>query len=512
LIVSGGGLNCLKVGKENILYIDAIFLYFNCIMQAAKKCSPIHPLYIILVFFISSCNEDDSITRSSNKSPTCEIVTPAENTSFTEKDSIMIRARISDPENNAYTVKFYIDDQFVYQDYDPPFEYTCHPQDLDIGEHVITATAIDRFSATGSGQATIRILYTYQIPEDRDDGWELSSLVLEGLDSLKIGDMMFNIYDNENSFIHSIVLVKNGRLIFEEYFNGYTIHSNHHMQSATKSLASALIGIAIDKGYIEGVDVPIFNYFPEYHHLLDSLKSEINLHHVLSMTAGFEWNEHQIPYAFPENDSYIGHQTNYIEYLLSKSVVHDPGAVFAYNSGCSILLGGIIERATESSVQSFARENLFKPLGIHYVHWDELVLTNDLAGTHGMLHMRSRDVAKFGQLFLNGGQWKGVEIISEDWIERSTTSQIRKPSGYKFTHYGYQWHVGEIYANPRMSDTNVYQTYSALGAGGQFMIVLPEVEMIIVTTANPNSNFGDLENQDQEIIRLIEKYILPSII
>ncbi len=349
------------------------------------------------------------------------------------------------------------------------------------------------------------------MPEHLNDGWAISSLSAEGIDTLKICNLMYDIY-SEYSFMHSIILVKNGKLIFEEYFNGYSKYSKHHLQSATKSFTSALIGIAIDKGYIDHVDTQIFNFFPEYGHLIDSLKSKINLHHVLSMTAGLQWNEHQVPYSSPSNDNYIGHNTNYIEYVLSKPVVSEAGTSFNYNSGCSVLLGGIIEYATETNVETFANQELFSPLGITYVHWDKLTLTNDLAGTHGMLHMRTRDMAKFGQLFLNGGEWNGVEIISQNWTIESTKSHITKPAGYKPTQYGYQWHVGELLANPGMFNEKAYHTFCALGGGGQFIIILPEVEMVIVTTANPNSNIGDLGDQDWVVIKLIEEYILSSIL
>ncbi len=466
---------------------------------------------IILFLLLCYCHKNDSITNSYNKYPTCRIIQPVPDTSFTSNDSIQVIVEAYDEDDGIYSVRLFFDDELIDQDFEPPFEYTYFNKDLSMGEHVIKAIATDRSNAERTHRIHIQIIYAYTMPENLNDGWVISSLGAEGIDTLKICDLMYDIY-TEYNFMHSVILVKNGKLIFEEYFNGYSKKSQQHIQSATKSFASALIGIAIDQGYIDGVDTPLFNFFPEYSHLNDSLKADIHLHHVLSMTAGFQWNEHQVPYSSPLNDNYIGHLTNYIEYVLSKPVVNEPGTTFIYNSGCAVLLGGIIENATETSVETFADQELFNPLGITYYHWDYLVLTNYMAGTHGMLYMRTRDMAKFGQLFLNGGTWNGVEIISQGWTLESTKAHITKPPGYKPNQYGYQWHVGEFFSDPGTVNEKAYQTYSALGGGGQFIIVVPEAEMVIVTTANPNSSIGDLGNQDGLVMQLIEEYILPSIL
>ncbi len=466
---------------------------------------------IILFLLLCHCNKDNSITRFINQSPTCQIINPLSNSSYFQNDSINVTVEARDEDDGVYSVKFFIDDDLIAEDFEQPYENTFLTENLTIGEHIIKAIATDRSKAECGDYINIRILYTYEMPEQLNDGWAISSLYEEGIDTLKISELIYEIYC-EYSFMHSIILVKNGKMIFEEYFNGYSKYSRHHLQSATKSFASALIGIAIDKGYINGVETPLFSFFPEYSHLNDSLKSKINLHHVLSMTAGFQWNEHHVPYSSPSNDNHIGHITNYIRHVLSKPVVSEPGTSFYYNSGCSVLLGGIIEYATKMRVEFFANQELFTPLGITNVHWNKLTRTNNLAGLHGMLYMRTRDMAKFGQLFLNGGEWNGVKIISQDWIIESTKSHITKPAGYKPTQYGYQWHVGEFFSNPGMPNEKSYQTYCALGGGGQFIIVVPESEMVIVTTANPNSNKGDLGNQDWVVVQLVEKYILSSIL
>ena len=184
--------------------------------------------------------------------------------------------------------------------------------------------------------------YEYQRPDFLNDGWEVSTLEEVGIDEDGICDMM-NIIHSGYDFMYSLVIVKNGKLVLDEYFGECSRGWLFATQSSTKSIASALIGIALDQGFINSVDEPIINFFPEYSHLFDSTKETITLRHVLMMAAGFEWNELYVSYSNPNNDNYIGNQSqNYLEYALSKSVVDTPGTFWNYNSGGSVILGGII--------------------------------------------------------------------------------------------------------------------------------------------------------------------------
>ncbi len=163
----------------------------------------------------------------------------------------------------------------------------------------------------------------------------------------------------------NLLIVKDGKLVFEEYFGSQTPGDINIIYSCTKSFTSALVGIAIDQGLIGGVDMPIYEFFPEYPFLQEEDKSNITLQHVLTMTSGFEWNELSIPYSDPSNDNYIGNRSDsYLEYVLNKPVVDEPGTHWVYNSGNTIILAGIIRNVSSFQAADYAEQYLFNPLDI----------------------------------------------------------------------------------------------------------------------------------------------------
>ncbi len=315
--------------------------------------------------------------------------------------------------------------------------------------------------------------YLYRQPEQISDGWQTSTLAAEGLDVQKIGNMMETILaDDAQHFLRSILVARNGKLVFEEYFNNTGIDSLNHIQSATKSITSAIFGIALDKGLISGVDAPLFSFYAEYDHLRDAEKDKITLRHVLTMTPGFEWNEVSTNVIGEENDNIVGHRRNYIQYVLSKRVVQEPGTYWYYNSGCPLLLGGIIKSKTDMMPEDFARIHLFGPLGITTWAWPGLYYTNNLTGTHGALYLTARDMAKIGQLFLNGGSWDSSQVISEEWVQESTRGHVALGGDNA---YGYLWWRKKIHS---------HEAFYADGYGGQQIVIVPDAQMVIVTTAS----------------------------
>jgi CubicO group peptidase (beta-lactamase class C family) len=314
--------------------------------------------------------------------------------------------------------------------------------------------------------------YAYRQPEQVGDGWETSTLSAEGVDVEVINSMMQTILTNDYDFLRSILIARNGKLIFEEYFNGVDMGSMNHIQSATKSITSALIGIAIDKGFIEDVEGYLFPFFPEYDHLRDAEKDKITLDHVLSMTPGFAWDEVSTNVIGEENDNIIGHNRNYIEHVLGKPVVHEPGTYWYYNSGCPVLLGGIIRNTLDMQPEAFARSHLFGPLAIDDWSWPGLYYTDNLTGTHGALYLKARDMAKIGQLFLNDGLWNNRRVISEEWISESTRSHVTVGGDIE---YGYLWWIRQI---------QNHHVFYADGYGGQQIVIVPQGQMVIVTTAS----------------------------
>ena len=257
----------------------------------------------------------------------------------------------------------------------------------------------------------------YPIPEQTGDGWQTASLAEVGINEKTIGEAIALIRDNAYQNVHSILIVKDGKLVFEEYFSGYTWDYNgdqfrgeltdfgsdtiHNLASVTKSFTSALVGIAIDHGFIEGVNEKAFAFFPDYANLNDERKDKITLHHLLTMTSGLGWNEMELPYSNTRNDLVqLFMVSDPIEYILAKPVASEPGTEWYYNGGGTNLLGEVIRATTGLRMDDFAEKYLFVPLGITDFEWDHI--NPDMINAFGNLKVRPRDMAKLGQLFLNG--------------------------------------------------------------------------------------------------------------
>lgn len=317
------------------------------------------------------------------------------------------------------------------------------------------------------------------------EGWLTSTPEDQGMRSEPLEDMISYIADHNHNF-DSIVIIRNGYLIFEEYFDyEYSPEELHILYSVTKSITSALIGIALDKGFINNVSQRMVNFFPdETIENLDDRKKDITLEHLLTMTAGFDWEG-------PDDMEHTWGQAvqsrNPIEYILNVPMQYEPGTVWYYNGGCSHLLSAILTHATGNSTLEFAFEHLFNPLGITDVRWPRDPQRIYYGGQD--IWLNSHDMAKIGYLFLNNGTWDGEQIISKEWILNSSQTRcfFNENEGY-----GYQWwtYPGE------------FSGYFAYGYNEQKIIVLPEEDLIVVFTA-------ELENSLVEP-HLLRTYILPS--
>ena len=349
------------------------------------------------------------------------------------------------------------------------------------------------------------------VPKQTGDGWQTASPDEVGVSKEKIDQAVALINDGTYQNVHSILIVKDGKLVFEEYFDGYVfdyngdeyrgeftefgIDTTHNLASVTKSVTSALVGIAIDQGLIEGVDERMFAFFPEYASLNDEEKDAITLYHLLTMTSGLEWNEADLSYGNTRNDLIqLFIVSDPKEYILAKPVVSEPGTEWYYNGGGTNLLGEVIREASGLRMDDFAEENLFAPLDITNYEWD--YINSDTVHASGNLRLRPRDMAKFGYLFLNGGVWNGEQVISEEWVEESTKDHA-SPSWADG--YGYQWWL-ETY---RSGATSIDSFYAA-GWGGQRITVFPSLDMVVVFTGG---NYVEGEPVDE----IISRHILPAV-
>ena len=278
--------------------------------------------------------------------------------------------------------------------------------------------------------------------------------------------------------VHSLIIAKDDSIIFEKYFNGFTRETKHALYSVTKSFTSALIGICLDKGLLDSVNIPMLNFFPEYKNTIanfDLLKAKITIRDLLTMTSGFTWDEWTTSYNDPANDVIRLIQTDdWIKYVLDRPMAHKPGTFVTYNSGVSNLLSGIITKATGEPARDFARDNLFSKLGITDWTWDNRPDGVSIGGWG--LSLRPVDMIKFGQLYLKKGLWKNEQVISKNWIEEST---IPYNQMNYWCDYGYQWwRYGSAMASVKAEGINF-----ASGRGEQFIWVIPNHNAVVVCTA-----------------------------
>ena len=378
----------------------------------------------------------------------------------------------------------------------------------------IVSGCADESPVNESGTSTE---YTYVIPEQTGDGWETASLISVGLNIRPIAEMMDYLNGDSDHKIHSIIIIKDNKLVFEEYFHGYLYVNNppgadgeyilydrnviHFLASVTKSVTSVLVGIAISKGYINSVDDVLLNYLPQYSDILVDEKANITLKHLLTMTSGLAWDESTYPYGDYRNDiTRLFYSTDPLRYILEKPLLTSPGTSFVYKGGDTNLLGGIIKTSSGLSVGTFAELNLFGPLGINEYIWEQF-RSGDYF-TSGGLYLRPRDLSKIGSLFLNNGSWQGQQIISENWVTESHMEQVATTSSPWAHAYGYQWWIKYFFAG-----TRIYKCYFAAGWGDQHLFIFPGQNMIV------QFNGGDYSSSVSEYdsYSLVATYILAAI-
>ncbi len=336
-------------------------------------------------------------------------------------------------------------------------------------------------------------LFGYLLTPHVDNGfpstvWNVSTPEEQSMNTTMLGEIENRYTDSE---IDSIIVVRNGYIVYEEYPSGDDSPTQlHYLASVTKSVISALIGIAIDNGFIGSVDDSVIDFFPSYLiQNMDSRKESLTIEHLLTMTSGFEWDEWSTPYGSSNNSlTQMYESGNPVQFMLDIPIQDDPGSHWAYCSGGSHLLSAILQQSTGMSTYEFAMEFLFEPIGIEDAFW--LIDSQGIYLGGGGLSLTPRDMARLGYLYLQNGQWNGDQVISENWIKQ-TFSPIVDLTTYDA--YSYLW-----WLSPALGVTY------ASGLNGQRIYVFPDYNMVVVMTA-------DMENQTIET-ELLTEYIIPSII
>ena len=320
-----------------------------------------------------------------------------------------------------------------------------------------------------------------------DTEWRTSTPEEQGLDSSSILSMLQEIQKKDLN-IHSVLVVRHGYLVTEVYFPPYTREIKHPLHSITKSVTSAMTGMAIKDNWIKSVQQDVLDYFPEIaKETKDQYLKDVSIEHLLTMSAGF--NTTTLP-DFTNKDASF----DAAKYILTNSnVLYKPGETFFYDSGLPHVMSAIIQKTSGLTLEEYAQHNLFSPLGITDFSWqsDPQGITN---GNNG-LTLHPQDMAKLGYLYLHNGQWQGKQIVPAKWVQASTTKHMEtkdKMNAAEDDGYGYYWWI------------NSFGGYSAHGFGGQYIFILPKLDMVVVFTGGLSDPNFPTPHQ------LVKTYLLPA--
>lgn len=342
------------------------------------------------------------------------------------------------------------------------------------------------------------------------DVWPTATPSEVGLDVEALDAFETDIVQGKYGYVDSILVIRHGKVAFERYyehdysaiyaeeartpgplvvndpsgpynyFNSwwhpyYRRGDLHTMQSVTKSVVSAVIGIAIGRSEFPSLDTPVLSFFDaEKVANVDERKEAMTLRHLLTMSTGLDWNE-DVPYADPTNTfTIMAVSPDWVQYTLDRPMAEMPGELFKYNTGATLILGHIFRLATGVDLEEYAVQHLFAPIGIENYMWKRTPL--GLPSADEGLYVTSRDIAKIAYLYLKGGEWEGQQVVPEDWVKASVKPSVSVLSN-RAIEYGYKWW---LYRYQYDGEDRV--AFAGAGFGGQRPIVLPELGIVIVAT------------------------------
>lgn len=311
--------------------------------------------------------------------------------------------------------------------------------------------------------------------------WKTADPEQQGMNAQKLAEIQAYI-EQTGLNLHSLLIVRNGYIVSETYYNGSRQSTEHELYSVTKSFIATLVGMAVDEGKL-AVDQPVSDFLAVMDYANpSSSKQAMSVENLLTMTSGLDWVEADSSY----RSMYMSR--DWVRWVMDLPMSEEPGESFRYCSGCSHILSAILQQSVGMTAEEFAKKNLFAPLGIRDYSWEKDAQGISLGGWG--LRLTARDMAKLGYLYLRNGEWDGEQIVSQDWIAAAGSKHVNTDGDLG---YGYQWWT---YTD--------YGAYTALGRYGQTIFVIPGMDLVIVTTAHLAAH--------DPIFDLIDQYIVPAVV
>ncbi len=332
------------------------------------------------------------------------------------------------------------------------------------------------------------------------EGWERSTPAAQSVDVTPLAALDGEFAAGKHGYIDSMLVIRNGFIVYEKSYqndydalfegrNGRRWQYNyydpewhpyykrsplHTMQSVSKSVTSALIGVAIERGAIPDTDIAVARYFDDYQPAVaDPGWATMTLRDLLTMTSGIAWDEDSVPYTDPANScAAMESSDDWVRFVMDQPIAAEPGTTFEYNSGVTVLLDHILWKATGMHAEDYARQHLFPVLGIESHYWKTTPTGH--TDTEGGLYLEPNDLAKIGYLYEHDGVWDGKRLLPEGWVAASTHPHVR--SDWNDFMYGFQW-----WLLPYEGEGQPH-AWAAIGYGGQRLLVVPEFDLIAVFT------------------------------
>ena len=299
--------------------------------------------------------------------------------------------------------------------------------------------------------------------------------------------------------LQGLVVARNGEIVAEKYFNsaGPDPDPNLHVMSVTKSITATLVGIAIEKGFIESVDQEVSEFLPDESEMFNPALGQASIRNLLTMTCGHDWHEIGSPSEFMD----FVNAPNQVEYVFQKPIINTPGTVFNYSDGGAHLVSVILTKATGMSTSEFANTFLFEPMGIG----DKIWYTDKQDYNYGgvRLCIGNHDMIKIGFLYLNNGFYNKQQIVSSAWIDTVTSFKISTNNIIPFlSDYGYFWWLGNAHD---------YDFFCANGYGGQFIFVVRDLDLVVSSRTSYRVSESKAGENWYNVLNIIVNQILPAV-